>query len=72
METNQTPLLVLHGTADKVTPPAGSQQLYNRAGSHDRTLKMYHGLYHDLLHEPESWRVSRDILDWIEARSPRR
>src|SRR6185295_1402155 len=43
------PLLILHGTADKVTKPSGSKEFYERAGSSDKTLKLYDGHFHDLL-----------------------
>lgn len=62
------PVLALHGTSDRVTPPSGSKKLIAEAASADRTLKLYDGLYHDLLHEPEHARVEADILGWIEAR----
>jgi acylglycerol lipase len=34
------PLLILHGTADKVTNPKGSQFFYETAASSDKTLKL--------------------------------
>ena len=61
------PLLVLHGKADKVTPPRGSVALYAAAISSDKTLTLYDGLYHDLLHEPEKLRVEGDIEKWLLA-----
>jgi alpha-beta hydrolase superfamily lysophospholipase len=70
MEDVSVPLLLLHGTADTVTPPAGSKDLYRRARSTDKTLKLYEGLFHDLLHEPEKDRVAADIAAWIARRSP--
>ena len=63
------PLLILHGGADKVTDPEGSRQLKERARSSDKTLIVYDGLYHDLLHEPEKDKVFGDILSWLDARS---
>jgi alpha-beta hydrolase superfamily lysophospholipase len=45
------PVLILHGTADKVTKPSGSRLFYERAGSSDKTLKLYEGHYHDLLND---------------------
>jgi alpha-beta hydrolase superfamily lysophospholipase len=68
MEAVEVPLLLLHGTADVVTDPEGSRQLYARAASKDKTLRLYEGLYHDLLHEPEWQRVVADALAWIDAR----
>ena len=43
------PVLIMHGTADKATVPAGSQFFYDTAGSKDKTLKLYEGHFHDLL-----------------------
>jgi len=68
MEALKLPLLLLHGTADRVTDPAGSRRLYARAGSADKTLKLYEGLYHDLLHEPEKDQVTADLIEWLDAR----
>jgi alpha-beta hydrolase superfamily lysophospholipase len=62
------PLLVMHGTADRLTPPAGSKMVYERAGSSDKTLKLYNGLYHEILNEPEQGQVLSDLLEWLEAR----
>lgn len=65
----EVPVLALHGEADVVTPPAGSKQLVEKARSKDKTLKLYPGLYHDLLHEPEAdaRRVLDDVVAWSRA-----
>lgn len=63
-----TPVLALHGTADRLTAPTGTRELVTRAGSADRTLALYDGLHHDLLHEPQSEQVAADILAWMDAR----
>jgi acylglycerol lipase len=65
------PVLILHGTADKVTKPSGSQEFYDRAGSKDKTLKVYEGYYHDLLNDIGKEQVMADILAWIDKRLPR-
>jgi alpha-beta hydrolase superfamily lysophospholipase len=64
------PLLVLHGTADRMVDPAGSRLLYRRAGSKDKTLKAYGGCYHELFNEPEKDKVLGDVADWLLARLP--
>jgi alpha-beta hydrolase superfamily lysophospholipase len=64
------PLLILHGTADKVTKPSGSRRFYEQAGSTDKTLKLYEGHYHDLLNDIGKEGVMADIKDWIVARLP--
>lgn len=61
------PLLILHGTADKVTKPTGSKEFYERAGSSDKTLKLYEGHFHDLLADVGKQQVMADIQAWIDA-----
>src|SRR4029077_6296351 len=61
------PLLILHGTADKVTKPSGSKEFYERAGSNDKTLKLYEGHFHDLLADVGKQQVMADIQAWIDA-----
>jgi acylglycerol lipase len=65
MEDVTVPLLILHGAADRVTPPDGSKELYARARSVDKSLKVYDGLFHDLLHEPERAKVTSDIVTFV-------
>lgn len=64
------PLLILHGTLDKVTKPSGSQHFYEQAGSADKTLKLYEGHYHDLLNDTDRELVMADIQQWIDAHLP--
>jgi len=46
------PLLVMHGTADKLTNPQGSKDLYSMCPSVDKTLKLFPDYSHELLNEP--------------------
>jgi acylglycerol lipase len=62
------PLLVLHGGADVIATPAGARMVYARAGSVDKTLNVYDGLYHEIFNEPEKENVLDDVVKWIEAR----
>ena len=64
------PLLIIHGTKDSVTRPEGSQEFYARAGSADKTLKLYEGYYHDPLNDIGKETVMADIRAWIEKRLP--
>jgi alpha-beta hydrolase superfamily lysophospholipase len=60
------PLLILHGTADRLSNIDGSSMLYRLAGSGDKTLKKYEGLFHEVFNEPESENVLRDVESWLE------
>jgi alpha-beta hydrolase superfamily lysophospholipase len=66
------PLLIMHGTKDKATVPAGSQLFYDKARSNDKTLKLYEGHFHDLLNDVDKDRVMADVVGWIDARISRR
>lgn len=62
------PILVLHGSADKLAEARGSEQLVRYLGSTDKTLKIYPDLYHEIFLEPEKDVVYEDIADWLETR----
>jgi len=64
------PVLIMHGTADKVTRPGGSQLFFDTVGSQDKTLKLYDGHAHDLLNDLGREQVMADIRHWIAARLP--
>jgi acylglycerol lipase len=62
------PLLIIHGTSDTVTKPGGSRMFHDRAGSPDKTLKLYEGYYHDPLNDIGKEVVMNDIRGWISER----
>jgi alpha-beta hydrolase superfamily lysophospholipase len=61
------PLLILHGGADSMASPRGSELLAERAGSSDKTLEIYPELYHEIFNEPEREQVFADIERWCDA-----
>ncbi len=62
------PLLIMHGSSDNITAPAGSQYLYDNCQSDDKTLKLYEGLYHEIFNEPEHPGVFKDLIEWLDKR----
>jgi acylglycerol lipase len=62
------PLLVMHGGDDGLVPVAASRMVHERAGSEDKTLEIWDGLYHEILNEPEQDRVQNTIVAWLDAR----
>jgi len=60
------PILILHGAIDTLTPPAGSQTLYDGVGSSDKTLKFYPNLLHEIHNEPEQGEVFADMTAWLD------
>ncbi len=69
MPAIQVPLLILHGGADKVTEPAGSRLLAEKAGSKDKKLVMIDPALHSLLQEPEAPAVLKEIISFVDARA---
>jgi alpha-beta hydrolase superfamily lysophospholipase len=63
------PLLVMHGGDDPIVPLAASRMIEERAGSADKTLIVYDGLYHEILNEPEQDQVLADIVGWLDSHS---
>ena len=62
------PLLVVHGSDDRLILAEGSRQLVAAVGSTDVELKIYPGLYHEVFNEPEQQQVLDDVVSWINAR----
>ena len=62
------PLLIMHGSDDSVTAVRGSKLLHESINSEDKQIKIYEGLYHEILNEPERKTVMADILDWLNPR----
>jgi acylglycerol lipase len=61
------PFITLQGSEDKLVDPGSAQMLYDKAGSKDKTIKVYKGLHHEVFNEPERARVLKDVEIWIEA-----
>ena len=65
------PLLVMHGTGDRIVPDAGARLVHQRANSPDRALHLYEGFFHEIFNEPagERDRPLDDLAAWLAARS---
>jgi alpha-beta hydrolase superfamily lysophospholipase len=62
------PILIMHGTADRLSDPRGSEILYDRVSSRDKTLKLYDGFYHEIFNEPGHEQVFADMEAWLVVR----
>ncbi|XP_008803546.1 caffeoylshikimate esterase [Phoenix dactylifera] len=70
LEKVSSPVLILHGAADKVTDPNVSKFLYDKASTKDKTLKLYEGGYHSIMEgEPDDRieSVINDIIAWLDS-----
>jgi len=62
------PVLVFHGSDDKLTEPEGSREFAGRVGSVDCTLAIHEGSYHETLNDLDRTRVIDALIRWIVAR----
>jgi alpha-beta hydrolase superfamily lysophospholipase len=62
-----TPLLLMHGSADQLTSHKGTEAFAQKADG-DVTLKIWDGLYHEIHNEPEKQQVLEYMLQWIESK----
>ncbi len=59
------PVLMLHGSEDKIIPVDASKAFFDLIKVADKELKIYEGLYHEILNEKEKDKVLKAILKWI-------
>jgi acylglycerol lipase len=65
----KVPLLIIHGSADRLTEVSGAQLLAERVGSADTTVRIWDGAYHELHNEPEREQVLDEVATWVLAHS---
>ncbi|MBD2444237.1 lysophospholipase [Dolichospermum sp. FACHB-1091] len=61
----QVPLLILHGGADRIALPAGSQMFYEKVNYPDKLRIEYPGAYHNLHDDINYFEVITDLVDWM-------
>ena len=62
------PMLVMHGTDDRLASVAATQRLFERIESPDKELVIYPGFYHELFNEPEKQDVFERVTEWLDKR----
>jgi alpha-beta hydrolase superfamily lysophospholipase len=63
------PLLLVHGTSDRITYSHGSADFARLAekSNKDVTLKLWDGLYHETHNEPQKEQVIQFMIDWLNS-----
>ncbi|XP_026427244.1 caffeoylshikimate esterase-like [Papaver somniferum] len=69
----EVPLLIVHGGDDAVSDPACAEELYKKAASKDKTIKIYPGMWHLLVGESQENvdLVFDYIVEWLCERAER-
>ena len=60
--------LFMHGSADGLTDPEGTIKFFENCASEDKKLKIWEGLFHELINEPEKEEVMAYMIKWIKKR----
>jgi acylglycerol lipase len=64
------PLLMLHGSADRMVPPDGSRSFFAKVRYPDREFREYPEAYHALFADINHDEVLGDLERWLEAHIP--
>lgn len=64
----QCPLLVVHGSLDRLAAPRGGAALVQAVQSKDKEFRDLKGLFHEVFNEPEREAVLAGVLNWINTR----
>lgn len=65
----QVPILMIHGEQDGIADVEGTKEFFNNLVCSRKELKIYPGLYHELMNElpPDREKVLNDILEFIRT-----
>jgi alpha-beta hydrolase superfamily lysophospholipase len=61
----RVPMLLLHGAEDALCPVEGSRRFHAQLAAPAGELRVYPGLRHEILNEPEREAVLSDLLEWM-------
>lgn len=63
------PLLIMHGKADQLTSPRGSERFFGEAVSIDKTLKLWPDNRHEIFNDLDQDAVIAFMVEWLLART---
>lgn len=62
------PLLAMHGGADTITSPRGTELLYEGVASEDKTIILWEGRGHEIFNSPDRDNVIETMRRWLADR----
>lgn len=65
------PLLLIHGTDDRLCSAEGAEAYVRASSSHDVSVRLYPEGRHEMLNEINREEVMDDLWQWLDARIPR-
>ncbi len=64
----EQPLLLMHGTGDRLTSHEASREFASKAGD-NCTFRLWDNLYHEMHNDPEGNEVLAYIVEWLKKRA---
>jgi lysophospholipase len=64
------PLIVMHGTEDRLVSVDATKRLFERIGATDKELVIHPNFYHELFNEPEKQQIFDRVTVWMDKRNP--
>ncbi len=64
----ETPVLILHGEADKIVPVEFSKRLYQLIPVEDKKIITYKDAYHEILNDIGQEKVREDMINWLNLK----
>ncbi len=64
----QVPVLILHGSADKIVPAEFSQRLFELIPHSDKKLIIYPDSYHEIFNDIDRCKVFSDVIKWLKSK----
>jgi len=65
------PVLMFHGELDAIADPEGARYFFEALASTDKRLRIYDGLLHETMNEPEQDEVLDDLVAWLDEHDRR-
>jgi alpha-beta hydrolase superfamily lysophospholipase len=66
IKSYQTPVLILHGEADKIVPVAFSKRLMELIPLEDKKLITYPEAYHEIFNDIDREKTFTDVITWLD------
>jgi alpha-beta hydrolase superfamily lysophospholipase len=62
----QIPVLILHGTSDRITSPQRSREFFDHVTVSDKTYMAYDGGFHESHNDLHHEQAVQDVLNWLD------
>lgn len=69
IEVVNVPIYILHGEKDQLIPVASSEEIILRTLSRDKRMKIFKGMGHAVMLQPERYEGMMDVGKWLDDRT---